>query len=134
LEFPIVFVGGMSKQFNTQDLRSSIVLHSQLGVGPEYINSEQRTKVPTLLKKVIQKKVQTESLGEELRVLYVAMTRAREKLILSGYLKSTEEMKRKEFSFFELLSAKSYLDWVLPAMLNRIGENPSGLWMLLHSC
>ncbi len=125
LEFPIVFVGGMSKQFNTQDLRSSIVLHSQLGVGPEYINSEQRTKVPTLLKKVIQKKVQTESLGEELRVLYVAMTRAREKLILSGYLKSTEEMKRKEFSFFELLSAKSYLDWVLPAMLNRIEESPS---------
>ena len=125
LEFPIVFVGGMSKQFNTQDLRSSIVLHSQLGVGPEYINSEQRTKVPTLLKKVIQKKVQTESLGEELRVLYVAMTRAREKLILSVYLKSTEEMKRKEFSFFELLSARSYLDWVLPAMLNRIEESHS---------
>lgn len=125
LEFPIVFVGGMSKQFNTQDLRSSIVLHSQLGVGPEYINSELRTKVPTLLKKVIQKKVQTESLGEELRVLYVAMTRAREKLILSGYLKSTEEMKQKEFSYFELLSAKSYLNWVLPAMLNRIEESPS---------
>lgn len=122
LEFPIVIVGGMSKQFNTQDLRSSIVLHSQLGVGPEYINSRQRTKVPTLLKKVIQKKVQTENLGEELRVLYVAMTRAKEKLILSGYLKGWEEMKLKEFSFFELLSAKSYLDWVLPAMLNRMGE------------
>lgn len=121
LEFPIVFVAGMSKQFNMQDLRSSIVLHSQLGVGPEYIDSEQRTKAPTLLKKVIQKEVQIESLGEELRVLYVAMTRAREKLILSGYLKSPEEMKQKEFSFFELLSAKSYLDWVLPAMLNRIG-------------
>ncbi len=125
LEFPIVFVGGMSKQFNTQDIRSSLVLHSQLGVGPEYINCEQRTKVPTLLKKVIQKKVQTENLGEELRVLYVAMTRAREKLILSGYIKSTEEMQQKEFSFFELLSAKSYLDWVLPAMLNRLGEIPS---------
>jgi ATP-dependent helicase/nuclease subunit A len=118
LEFPIVVVAGMSKQFNTQDLRSSIVLHSELGVGPEFIDSKYRTKVPTLLKKVIQKKVQVENLGEELRVLYVAMTRAREKLILSGYLKSKDEIKGKEFSFYELLSAKSYLDFVLPAMIN----------------
>lgn len=122
LEFPIVFVAGMSKQFNTQDLRSSIVLHSDLGVGPEYVDSKLRTKVPTLLKKVIQKKVQIENLGEELRVLYVAMTRAKEKLIMTGYLKSLEEIAGKEFSFFELTSAKSYTDWVLPAMLNKMGE------------
>lgn len=124
LEFPIVFVAGMSKQFNTQDLRSSIVLHSDLGVGPEYVDSKSRTKVPTLLKKVIQKKVQIENLGEELRVLYVAMTRAKEKLIMTGYLKSLEEIAAKEFSFFELTSAKSYMDWVLPAMLNKMGELP----------
>ncbi|HWT76724.1 MAG TPA: UvrD-helicase domain-containing protein [Mobilitalea sp.] len=124
LEFPVVFVAGMSKQFNTQDLRSHIVLHSELGVGPEYIDSKLRTKVPTLLKKVIQKKVQIENLGEELRVLYVAMTRAKEKLILTGYIKSLSEIIRKDFSFFELLSAKSYLDWVLPAMLNRMGKIP----------
>ncbi|MDF2485490.1 MAG: hypothetical protein K0R46_1658 [Herbinix sp.] len=125
LEFPIVIVAGMSKQFNTQDLRSSVVLHSELGVGPEYINSKLRTKVPTLLKKVIQKKVQVENLGEELRVLYVAMTRAKEKLILSGYLKAKDLIKGKEFSFFELLSAKSYMDWVLPAMVNRMGIRPT---------
>lgn len=124
LEFPIVIVAAMGKQFNTQDLRSSIVLHSELGVGPDYIDSKQRTKVSTLLKKVIQKKVQIENLGEELRVLYVAMTRAKEKLILSGYLKSVDEIKRKEFSFFELLSAKTYLDWVLPAMVNCMGGSP----------
>ena len=122
LEFPIVIVAGMSKQFNTQDLRSKIVLHSELGVGPEYIDSQLRTKIPTLLKKVLQKKLQIENLGEELRVLYVAMTRAKEKLILSGYIKDLEEMKSRKFSFFELLSAKSYLDWVLPAMVNRMGE------------
>ncbi|MDF2905585.1 MAG: hypothetical protein K0R34_906 [Herbinix sp.] len=126
LEFPIVIVAGMSKQFNTQDLRSSIVLHSELGVGPEYIDSKNRTKVPTLLKKAIQKKVQVENLGEELRVLYVAMTRAKEKLILSGYLNSKEDIRGKEFSFYELLSAKSYLDWVLPAMVNRMGGTPYG--------
>lgn len=121
LEFPIVFVAGMSKQFNTQDLRSKIVLHSELGVGPEYIDAKLRTKVPTLLKKVIQKKVQVENLGEEIRVLYVAMTRAREKLILTGYLNKMEELKGKDISYFELLSAKSYTDLVLPAMYNKMG-------------
>lgn len=123
LEFPVVFVAGMSKLFNTQDLKNSIVLHNEFGVGPEYIDSKLRTKIPTLLKKVIQKKVQIENLGEELRVLYVAMTRAKEKLIMTGYLKSEKEIKKKDFSFFELLSAKSYLDWVLPAMVNRINSN-----------
>lgn len=124
LEFPIVFVAGMSKQFNTQDLRSKIVLHSELGVGPEYIDAKLRTKVPTLLKRVIQKKVQVENLGEELRVLYVAMTRAREKLILTGYLNKLEELKGRDFSYFELLSAKSYTDLVLPAMFNKMGNCP----------
>lgn len=124
LEFPIVFAAGMNKQFNTQDIRSRIVLHNELGIGPEYIDSKNRTKVPTLVKKVIQKKVQIENLGEELRILYVALTRAREKLILTGYLKSVEEIKPKAFSFFEIMSARSYLDWVLPAMVNRIGWSP----------
>lgn len=124
LEFPIVFVAGMSKQFNTQDLRNSIVLHSELGAGPEYIDCTLRTKVPTLLKKVIQKKVQLENLGEELRVLYVAMTRAREKLILTGTIDSVNEIAGKDFSFFELMSAKSYMDLVLPAMVNKMGRKP----------
>jgi ATP-dependent helicase/nuclease subunit A len=124
LEFPIVFVAGMSKQFNTQDLRNSIVLHSELGAGPEYIDSKLRTKVPTLLKKVIQKKVQIENLGEELRVLYVAMTRAKEKLILTGYIDSMKEIAGKNFSFFELMSVKSYMDLVLPAMINKMGKKP----------
>lgn len=122
LEFPVVFVAGMSKQFNNQDVRNSIVLHANFGVGPEYIDAKLRTKIPTLIKKVIQKKVQIENMGEELRVLYVAMTRAKEKLIMTGYLKSVEELKKKDFSFFEIVSAKSYLDLVLPAIVNRIGS------------
>ncbi len=122
LEFPVVFVAGLSKQFNTQDLRNNIVLHAEYGVGPEYIDINQRTKVPTLLKKVIQKKIHVENLGEELRVLYVAMTRAKEKLILSGYLKSKADIKGKNFTFYELTSSKSYLEYVLPAMINRMGS------------
>lgn len=123
LEFPVVFVSGLSKQFNTQDQKSNIVIHADYGTGPEYIDSKLRTKVPTLLKKVIQKKIQMESLGEELRVLYVAMTRAKEKLIMSGYIKSEEEIRGKDFTFFELASSKSYLDLVLPAMVNHKSYN-----------
>lgn len=119
LEFPIVFIGGLSKQFNMQDQRSKIIFDSSYGVGPDYIDIENRTKVPTLLKKVLQKKSWIDSLGEELRVLYVAMTRAREKLIMTGYVKSSNDLgMRKDFSFYEMMSAKSYLDLVLPAMNN----------------
>lgn len=122
LEFPVVFLAAMAKQFNTQDLRSSIILHSELGAGPEYVDTTNRTKVPTLLKKVIQKKVQVENLGEELRVLYVAMTRAREKLIMTGYIKSAEDLGGADFSYSKLLSARSFQDWVLPAMINHMEE------------
>lgn len=118
LEFPIVFVAGLSKQFNTQDLRSKLVLHAEFGVGPEYIDTRKRTKVPTLLKKMIQKKVQIENLGEELRILYVAMTRAKEKLIMTAYQKENQEYNNKSFSFYEIVSASSYLDWVYKAMLS----------------
>lgn len=133
LEFPVVFVAGMGKQFNTQDVRSNVILHNQYGAGPECIDSIARTKVPTLLKKVIQKKVQIENLGEELRVLYVAMTRAKEKLILSSYLKSESDMRKKNFSFFEITTAKCYLDWVMPAMLNYMPASDESMVInLLH--
>ena len=123
LEFPIVFVGGLSKQFNMQDQRRSIVFDVDYGVGPDYIDVEKRTKIPTLLKKLIQKKNQIDNLGEEIRVLYVAMTRAKEKLIMTGYLKKLEDVNlKKDFSFFELMSTKSYIDLVLPAMNNRFDD------------
>ena len=120
LEFPVVFVSGLSKQFNMQDQRKSILMHVDYGIGPDYIDLENRTKVPTLLKKFIQKKNQTDSLGEELRVLYVALTRAKEKLIMTGYLNNTEDLyAKKDFSFYEIMSSKNYLDLVLPAMNNK---------------
>ena len=84
LEFPIVFVAGMGKQFNMQDTKKSLVLHSELGVGVDAIDPVARTKAPTFLKKMIQLREARETTAEELRVLYVAMTRAKEKLILTG--------------------------------------------------
>lgn len=127
LEFPIVFVVGMGKQFNMQDTRQSIVVHPDMGVGIDAIDSTLRIKAPTLLKKAIQQKVQRESKAEELRVLYVAMTRAKEKLILSGatadlekdlsHLASMVSRKEKELPYYNLTKANKYMDWVLPALI-----------------
>lgn len=127
LEFPIVFVVGMGKQFNMQDARQSIVVHPELGVGIDAIDSTLRIKSPTLLKKAIQQRVQRESKAEELRVLYVAMTRAKEKLILSSStadlekelsrLTSVASRKEKELPYYSLTKANKYMDWVLPALI-----------------
>ena len=86
LEFPIVFVSGMGKRFNTRDVSGSIIIHSEWGVGLDAVDLERRTKIPTFLKKVIQQELKLENLGEELRVLYVALTRAKEKLIMTGQM------------------------------------------------
>ena len=127
LEFPIVLVCGMGKTFNQQDSRSQLVLHPVLGVGCDYTDLELRVKMPLLNKKVISREIQEEKLGEELRVLYVAMTRAKEKLILMGAVKDPREKIEKwsrrgkngeeRLSYSEIISAASYLDWVMPALL-----------------
>lgn len=126
LEFPIVFAAAMGKQFNKQDTRGKILIDPQFGIGADYLNSETRLKAPTLKKNVLKRRMDLENLGEELRVLYVAMTRAREKLILTASDKNLESKleKWKESLFeteeglpFTLLSlANSYLDWILMAM------------------
>ena len=122
LEFPVVFVSGMGKTFNMQDARSKLIVHEELGLGADFIDVELRVKKPTLRKRAIQKKIALESLGEELRVLYVAFTRAKEKLILTGYVKKLEDVMAKwektrdrsqeAMSYLELSSANSYYGWV----------------------
>lgn len=126
LEFPIVFVAAMGKVFNQQDARSKLVLHPDLGMGPDFIDSKLRIKAPTLIKRVVQKNQILETLGEELRVLYVALTRAKEKLILTGYVKKKEETLEKwkriaqrenrTMEFSQLSLANQYWDWVGPAI------------------
>ncbi|MBQ2922623.1 MAG: helicase-exonuclease AddAB subunit AddA [Tyzzerella sp.] len=126
LEFPIVFVAGMGKQFNMQDTKKSLVLHSELGVGVDAIDPVARTKAPTFLKKMIQLREARETTAEELRVLYVAMTRAKEKLILTGtvadlakevdkcaVLQGHEDM---QLPYYHLAKAVKYMDWILPAL------------------
>ncbi|MCI8417723.1 MAG: helicase-exonuclease AddAB subunit AddA [Lachnospiraceae bacterium] len=124
LEFPVVFVAGMGKGFNYQDSRSRVVLHPDLGIGVDYVDSSMRVKTPTLPKRVIQKQRELEMLGEELRVLYVALTRAREKLILTGSLSNLEKKLgnyqllegRGTLNYLELTGVRTYWDWILPAV------------------
>lgn len=84
LEFPIVFLGGMGKKFNKQDLYGKILIDSEFGIGTDFLDLELRVRIPTLKKNVLKRRLELDSLGEELRVLYVAMTRAKEKLVMTG--------------------------------------------------
>lgn len=130
LEFPIVFVSGLAKKFNKQDARERIALHPELGLGVDAIDPEKRVKIPTIRKKMIQKQIELESLGEELRVLYVALTRAREKLIMTGAMNDAADKllaisREKQFcrrgSYESLCGGAGFLDWILQASA---GENP----------
>ncbi len=126
LEFPIVFVSGISKNFNVTDVRGSMVMHPELGIGCDFVDPDRRLKTPNLLKRVIQRRLLQENLGEELRVLYVAMTRAKEKLILTGTADDFEKelqscwsmdgRQERALSCTRIASASSYLDWILPAL------------------
>lgn len=140
LEFPVVIAAGMGKAFNTQDMKGNIVVSASLGLGLEAVDLERRTKAPSLYKRVIQRKEKMENLGEELRVLYVAMTRAKEKLILTGSVKKIGEkieklegvprQRNRALSFGELTNASSYLGWLLPALSGERKEVPFQMQIL----
>ena len=84
LEFPICFLAATDKGMNQQDARTSVILDADYGLGVDCIDPVMRLKSPTLLKRVMQKKAKTETLAEELRLLYVALTRAEQKIVLTG--------------------------------------------------
>ena len=121
LEFPIVFLAGMGKKFNKQDVRGRLLIDMDLGIGTDHLDLEQRTQNSTLKKNVMKRKMDLDNLGEELRVFYVAMTRAKEKLIMTGtdrfLAKKLGKWKSLEQSgqvpYTVLTTAGSYLDWVL---------------------
>lgn len=119
LEFPVVFVAGLGKNFNTQDLKGSVLLHSEWGAGLDLIDLKRRTKTPTFLKKMIRERTVLENLAEEMRVLYVALTRAKEKLIMAGTAEFTEDGALKmENSILRPEGAKKYLDWILSCIIS----------------
>lgn len=127
LEFPVVFVGGLSKQFNMMDLNKSYLLDKELGFGTKYVNPTLRITYPTLPMLAIKKKMHLELISEEMRVLYVALTRAKEKLFLVGTVKDVEKqlekwqatLQNKEWLLADhtRAGAKSYLDWIGPGLI-----------------
>ncbi|MFH5182761.1 helicase-exonuclease AddAB subunit AddA [Paenibacillus sp. TAB 01] len=127
LEFPVVFAAGMAKRFNQRDLTDTFMVHKDLGFGPKYMDVQTRTSYPALPWLAIRRKMRTEMLAEEMRVLYVALTRAREKLYLLATVKDTDKLLQKWSRYLEhheellpndaVAQARSYLDWIGPALM-----------------
>lgn len=122
LEFPVCILAGCAGQFNMRDTESSLICESDHGIGLDYVDLNRRVKHKDIRKRFLARYMQEDSLGEELRVLYVAMTRAKEKLIMTGFCKDFEKLpiqgenKSKDLlPFLERRRAKSYLDWILKA-------------------
>ena len=123
LEFPVVFVSGLSKRFNMQDANQSLIVDMDLGVAVDYVDSVRRIKNKTLRRTVLSAKMKEDNLAEELRVLYVALTRAREKLILTAVLDKADEKwelaqmtGQERLTYLDFCEAGRYMDFLLPIL------------------
>ena len=125
LEFPVVFLCGTGKGFNMRDLNEDILLHQDMGIGPKLIDFERRIEYDTLAKEAIKLKIKLETLSEEQRILYVALTRAKEKLIITGISKDLEKDFKQKRELLQIYNEnmniidyklvkkyKTYLDWL----------------------
>ena len=125
LEFPVVFVSNFSKSANLRDLSENILLHSDIGIGPEYINYERKIRYSTSAQQAIKVLAKKEALAEEMRVLYVALTRAKEKLIITGTGRNISKSIEKKKELYDIYNSNkekinpilvkkfsSYLDWL----------------------
>lgn len=128
LEFPVVFVAGLGKRFNFTDLNGSFLMHKELGFGPRMVDPDLRVSFPSLPQLAIRRRLKAEMLAEEMRVLYVAMTRPKEKMILLGTAKdAAAELERWRGAVRQdgsmpdhaLTSARCYLDWLMPPIVRQ---------------
>ena len=127
LEFPVVFMGGLGRSFNMMDLRKPYLLDKELGFATKYVNVDKRITYPSLPQLAFKRKKKMEMLAEEMRVLYVALTRAKEKLYLLASVKSLQKNLEKWektldhrdwlLNDYDRASAGSYLDWVGPSLI-----------------
>jgi ATP-dependent helicase/nuclease subunit A len=127
LEFPVVFVAGLGKTFNQTDLNDSFLLHKELGFGPMFADPALRVACPTLPMLAIRRRMKMEMIAEEFRVLYVALTRPKEKMVLVGTVQSFEKAAQKwsrmqdeadwQLPAHEMARSRCYLDWLGPALV-----------------
>lgn len=128
LQFKVVFLSSLQKNFNKQDLRESILLDEELGMASPYLDQETRIKYPSLQLSAIKEKMEEENQAEELRLLYVAMTRAEEKLIMTGVVKNLASYMEKhpvneDIKMEDIRGAKSYLDFIMLAFSRSFTES-----------
>jgi ATP-dependent helicase/nuclease subunit A len=127
LEFPVVFIAGLSRNFNMSDIRKPYMLDKEYGIAAKYVNIEKRISYPSLPQIAFKRRKKMEMLAEEMRVLYVALTRAKEKLYLIGTLKDADK-KIEQWNDvtantdwllkdYERAGAGCYMDWVGPALI-----------------
>lgn len=131
LEFPVVILAGTGKGFNLMDMNKSILLHQELGFGPDFVDYEKRISYPTAAKQALRYKIKLESLSEEMRILYVAFTRAKEKLIVFGTVNNLNSAAARwkckleneedgtnnlKLASYDILRCKNYLDWICSAL------------------
>jgi len=122
LEFSVVFLCDAGKRFNQSDLKNEVLMHSELGLAPDYVDTESYVKYPTLPKLAIKQQIKMENTSEEMRVLYVALTRAKEKLFITGTVPNIEDMavkwrlfasrRDKEIMALGVKRYSSYLNWI----------------------
>lgn len=133
LEFPVVFVAGLGKNFNQQDLRSAFLKHKQLGFGPKFIDPQKRVSYPALPFLAIRRRMRMEMLAEEMRILYVALTRPKEKMFLIGTVSDAAAKLRRwqsasdsngNISDFRLSTASTFLDWLGPLAAASFNQMP----------
>ena len=126
LEFPIVICSGMNKQFNKQDFKNDILYHHSLGYGPKIVDYERKISYPSIAREAVKSRLNIENLSEEMRVLYVAFTRPKEKLIITGTVKNIQKSINnwsngvtinKPISEYKIIKGKTFLDWIMPAVL-----------------
>ena len=127
LEFPICFVSGLSKRYNMQSAQDALLFDTDLGIAMDYINSETRVKAGNIYKSFLAEKTKKDGIAEELRVLYVALTRAKEKLIMTGYVSTMEKALKpcqglrgdEILPLFMRSGASNHLSLILAAFSNR---------------
>lgn len=126
LEFPVVICAGLGKKFNMMDTKKNLLFHSDLGYGPQIIEYKKGITYSTVAKEAIKNKILIENLSEEMRVLYVALTRPKEKLFLVGSINNLEKSfsrwgeyakNKDKIPQYAILKSSSYLDWIIPSVL-----------------
>lgn len=123
LEFPVVILCGLNKQFNLQDTRNKILQHKDYGIAPKFVNVDERTEKETLARTAIKLKIKNENISEEMRVLYVAMTRAVDRLIMAGTVNKIEQKERnwrRGHSKYFVYKGTSYMDWICSCLFEKI--------------